>query len=163
MPTPLPLNHVEDALKLQADGKVHLFELSPLSGGTIYFKTDNDVTWRGNLYEGLPCALTGEEFSTEGTPTPRLTIGDENVDLLPFKGLIHDGHLDGATVVRKTVLVDDLINDRNIFQRTTFRVKRPEGYSRTKIPLVLATWSGAVSQTVPFRQYVPPAFPWVDL
>jgi hypothetical protein len=28
---------------------------------------------------------------------------------------------------------------------------------------VLATWSGAVSQTVPFRQYVPPAFPWVDL
>ena len=163
MPTALPISHVEDALKLQADAKIHLFELTPVTGGTIYFKADNEATWRGQLYEGIPCAITGEEFSTEKAPTPRLTIGQEDLDLLPFKGLINDGHLDGATLVRKTVLLDDLINDRNIYQRTTWRVKRPDSYSRSKISLVLATYSTAHNQTVPFRQYMPPAFPWVDL
>jgi phage-related protein len=163
LPTPLPQTHVEDALKLKADGRIHLFELSPLSGGTIYFKDDNDVTWQGNTYEGLPCSLSGEEFRTEGTPTPKLTIGQDNLDLLPFKGLINDGKLDGATLVRKTLLLDDLINNRNIKQVTTFRVKRIDEYSRTKITVTLASFSQAQSQTLPFRQYVPPAFPWVDL
>lgn len=159
----LPQSHIEDALKLQADGKVHLYELSPVTGGTIYFKQDNTLTWLGQEYEGLPCQITGEEISTEKMPTPRMTIGMEDLDLLPFKGLIHDGHLDGATLVRKIVLLDNLLNNRNIYERTTFRVKRPDSYSRTKISLVLATYSTANSQTIPFRQYIPPAFPWVDL
>lgn len=160
----LPQNHVEDSLKLQgADGRVHLYELSPLSGGTIYFKPDNPLTWQGHLYEGLPCAITGDEISTEKSPTPRMTIGQENLDLLPFKGLIHDGYLEGATLVRKIVLLDDLINDRNIKRTSYFRVKRVESYSRSSISIVLATFSGAVNQTLPFRQYLPPNFPWVDL
>lgn len=163
MPTAVPMNHVEDALKLTADGKVHLFELTPVTGGTIYFKSDNPVTWRSRLYEEVPCVVTGEEFSTDKSPTPRLVIGQENVDLLPFKGPIHDGHLDGATLVRKTLLLDDLINNRNIFQRTVWRVKRPDSYGRSKVSLVLASYSMAHNQTVPFRQYLPPAFPWVDL
>lgn len=163
MPGALPTTHVADALKLSAEGRIHLYELSPLSGGTIYFKNDNDVTWQGTLYEGIPCALTGEEHNTEGSPTPKLQIGQENLDLLPFKGLINDGNLDGATLVRKIVLLSDLLNNVNTFHRSTFRVKRPEHYSRTKISLVLAPWSSAQAQTVPFRQYLPPDFPWVDL
>ncbi|AGH48894.1 hypothetical protein G432_05835 [Sphingomonas sp. MM-1] len=88
--TAFPPSHVDGALKLRADGKIHLFELSPLGSGTIFFKSDNPVTWRGNTYESVPCALTGEEFKTEGTPTPKFTIGQEDVDLLAFKGLIDD-------------------------------------------------------------------------
>ena len=159
----LPISHVEDALKLTADGKVSLFELTPVTGGTIYFTPDSPVTWRGHEYEGLPCAVTGEETSTEKSPTPRMTIGQENMDLLPFKGLINDGHLDGGLLVRKKVLLDDLQNNRNIFERTVWRIKRPDSYSRTKISLVLASYSTAHNQTVPFRQYMPPSFPWVDL
>lgn len=159
----IPPNHAADALKLTADAQIHLFELSPLTGGTIYFKPDNNVTWLGRTYEGLPCALTGEEADTEKTPMPKLTIGQNNVDLLPFKALINDGGLDGATVVRKIVLLDDLLNNRNIKRTSTFRVKRIPEYSRTKIQLILASFSAAQGQTVPFRQYVPPAFPWVDI
>ena len=163
MPT-LPQSHVDDALKLTADGKVPLYELSPISGGTVYFTPDSDVTWQGQLYEGLPCQLSGEEISSEkSSPTPRLVIGQENLDLLPFKGLVNDGYLDGALLVRKKVLVEDLKADLNVCERTVFRVKRPDNYSRTVISLVLATYSTAHDQTVPFRQYVPPAFPWVDL
>jgi phage-related protein len=159
----LPQSHIEDALKLTADGKISLFELTPLSGGTIYFTQDADVTWRGQLYEGLPCQVSGEESSTEKSPTPRMTIGQENLDLLPFKGLINDGHLDGATLIRKKVLVEDMKADLNVYERTVWRIKRPDSYSRTKISLVLATYSTAHNQTLPFRQYIPPSFPWVDL
>jgi phage-related protein len=159
----LPQSHVEDALKLNADAKISLFELTPVSGGTIYFTPDSPITWLGQLYEGLPCVVSGEDFSTEKSPTPRLVIGQEDLDLLPFKGLIHDGYLDGGMLVRKKVLLDDIKANLNVCERTVWRIKRPDQYSRTKISLVLATYSTATNQTLPFRQYVPPAFPWVDL
>jgi phage-related protein len=160
----IPQGHIADALKLQADGKLHLFEVFPVSGGSIFCKADNPVTWLGLDYEGLPMQLSGEGKSNDGsTPTPRLQIGQEDMDLLPFKGLINDGWLDGATIVRKKVLLDDLLANRDIKETTTFRVKRVESYSRTKVTLLLATFSAAISQTVPFRQYTPPDFPWVDL
>lgn len=164
MTTSLPANHIEDALKLEeADARIDLFELSPLSGGTIYFKSDNNVTWRGQLYEGLPMQFSGEEFDLEKTPEPQLQIGQEDLDLLPFKGLVFDGYLEGATLVRKRVLLDDLLNDRDIKQETSFRVKRVSQYSRVSITMVLSSFSSAIRQTVPFRQYLPPAFPYLQL
>lgn len=163
MPTALPANHITDSLSLKADARINLFELYPLPGGTIYFKSDNTVTWLGNVYEGLPCALSGEEWDTEKTVTPRLQIGQENLDLLPFKGLVHDGYLDGASITRRVLLLDDLVNNRNIKQTIQYRVKRVESYSRSSITLQLTSLSSAVKQTVPFRQYLPPEFPWVDL
>lgn len=163
MPTQLPASQIEDSLSLNADAVIDLFELQPLAGGTVYFKPDNPLTWRGHDYEGLPCQLSGVEFDVEKTPTPRMTIGQEDLDLLPFKGLLHDGYLDGATLIHRRVLLEDLLADLDIKQTTVYRVKRVESYSRTMISLVLASFSGAVSQTIPFRQYVPPAFPYVDL
>jgi len=160
----VPVSHVENAHKLIADAELSLFQLYPVSGGTIYFKPDNAVEWLGNVYEGIPCEITGEKQSADtSTPTPRMTIGQENLDLLPFKGLIHDGMLDGAKLVRYTVLLDDVLNNINSKKTSTFRIKRIENYSRTKISLVLATYSGATHQTIPHRQYLPPHFPWVKL
>lgn len=163
MPTALPTTHVTDALQLAADGLVDLFELYPLAGGTVYFKSDNDVTWRGNLYEGLPCTLSGEEYDTTKLPTPKLQFGQEDLDLLPFKGLVHDGYLEGATLVRKRVLLEDVINNLDIKQTTYFRIKRVEEYSRTRISVTLSTYSSAVSLMIPFRQYVTPDFPYVEV
>lgn len=162
MPT-LPTDHIQESMKLTADAEIDLFELSPLSGGTLYFKSGPEMSWLGNLYEGLVCALSGEEVSLEKMPTPRLVIGQENLDLLPFKGLVFDRHLDGATLVRRRVLLANIHANQNVKHTTVFRVKRVEEYSRTKISLQLATHSGAAKQTIPFRQYLPPDFPWVDV
>jgi phage-related protein len=160
----LPQSHVEDALKLVSDGKVKLYQIFPLSGGTIYLKSDVDFTYLGITYEGIPVNITGEKSSADtSTPTPRMTIGQENLDLLPFKGLINDGYLDGAKIVRHKVLLSDMLNQVNAKQTDVFRVKRVEGYSRTKISLLLSTLSGATNQSYPFRQYTPPAFPWVEV
>lgn len=159
-----PVNHVQDAQKLTADAKIPLYQMLPASGGTVYFKPDNDITWLGQLYEGLPCELSGEKYSADvSTPTPRLSIGQEQVDLLPFKGLIHDGMLDGAKIIRHKVLLADLLANNNVKETTEFRVKRIENYNRNQIILVLSTYSGASNQTFPHRQYTPPAFPWVRI
>ncbi len=160
----IPQSHIEDAHKLIADGKVALWQILPVSGGTIYLKGDIDYEYLGNKYEGIPIQISGEKMSADtSTPTPRLLIGQENLDLLPFKGLIHEGYLEGARVIRHKVLLNDMLNQVNAKETTHFRVKRVEGYSRTKITLLLSSASGASNQSYPFRQYTPPAFPWVDL
>lgn len=161
----IPKEHIEDAHKLVADGTVDLFQLTPNDGsGTIYFKPDNNADWQGHTYEGLPLSFTGFKKSSEGQATaPRLVIGDGTVDLSPFKPLVYDGWLDGAVLVHIHLLLDNLINNRNIRQQRTYRVKRPSGYSRLSVDLQLATSSDGLSFTLPHRQYYPPAFPAVYL
>lgn len=158
----IPLSHVEDSQKLVADGLIDLFEITPTSGGTLYFKPDNTMTWLGNQYLGIPCGLTGLKKSAETVSSqPRLTIGQENIDLSIFKPLVFDGHLDGAILVYKEVLLDHVIANSDIKRTMVFRVKRVEGYSRTKITLGLSTASDAMSFTLPNLQYYPPDFPAV--
>ena len=163
--TEIPLEHIQDSHQLLADGRVDLFELTPAGGtGTVRFKNDNDVTWRGNTYTGLPCQLTGEKRSAEsGLSMPKLVIGQPNVDLSQFKALVYDGYLDNAIIVRLTLLLDNLINNRLIREINTYRVKRVEQYSRTQISLQLATISDSLGFSLPYRQYLPPAFPSVQM
>ena len=162
--TVIPASHIIDAHRLDADGKVNLYKIEPLSGGTIYLKSGVEYTYLGNFYESLPVQLSGEKWSSDSsTPMPRMVIGQEDVDLLPFKGLIHDGYLDGGRIVRYEVLLEDMLKQIDAKKTTVFRIKRVEGYSRTKITLQLSTATGAISQSYPFRQYTPPAFPWVEI
>lgn len=161
----IPLEHIKDSHKLVADGRVDLFELTPSGGsGVIRFKNDNDVTWRGNLYTGIPCTITGEKKSADtGLSMPKLQIGQPNIDISQFKALVYDGYLDNAIIVRMTVLLDNLLNNRLIREMSTYRVKRVEGYSRTQISLQLATLSDSLGFSMPYRQYLPPAFPSVQM
>ena len=165
MSNQLPTEHIVDSHQLVADGRVELFELVPSEGtGTVRFKRDNDVTWRGNLYKGVPMSLQGEKKSSDtGLSMPRLTIGQENVDLSEFKPLAFDGYLDNAVITKLTVLVDDLINNRLIREIQVYRVKRLEENSRSKLIMQLATLSDAMGFQLPYRQYLPPAYPSVQM
>lgn len=161
----IPAEQIRDSHSLNADGRVELFELTP-SGttGTVRFKQDNDVTWRGNEYRGIPMALTGEKkTSDQGLVMPRLVIGEENVDLSDFKPLAFDGYLDNAVIIKISILLDDLINNRLIRQLTTYRVKRLEENSRSRLSMQLATLSDALGFTMPYRQFLPPAYPSVQM
>lgn len=163
--TTIPLQHIQDSHKLTADGRVELFELTPAGGsGTIRFKNDNDVTWMGDLYRGLPLALTGEKKNSDvGLSMPKLQIGQPNIDLSEFKGLIQDGYLDNAVIIKTTVLLDNLINNRLIRETQPYRVKRIEQYSRSQITMQLATLSDSLGFSLPYRTYNPPAFPSVQM
>lgn len=163
--TQIPAEHVADSLKLNADGLVELFELVPSAGtGTVRFKADSDATWRGNVYTGIPLQLSGEKKSSDaGLSMPRLTIGKENVDLSAFKALAFDGYLDAAIVTKISILLDDMLNNRLIRQVQIYRVKRLEENSRSKLTMQLATLSDALGFQLPYRQYLPPAYPSVQM
>ena len=163
--TTIPTEHIVDSHKLNADGRIELFELTPSGGsGVVRFKADNTATWRGNEYTGLPLSLAGEKMSSDsGTSMPKLVVGNENVDLLVFKPLVYDGYLDNAVVLKLTILLDNLINNRLIFESMTYRVKRVEEYGRRKVSMQLATLSDSMGFQLPYRQYLPPAFPSVQM
>jgi phage-related protein len=161
----IPSAQIQDAHKLTADGKLALFELVPNDGsGTVRFKEDKTLSWRGFEYTGIPLTFTGEKKSAQtGTGQPTLTIGDQQVDLSPFKPFVYDGYLDGAEVVKYDVLLDDALNNRAVFTRTFYRVRRVPSYGRLQIVLQLATVSDSLGFTMPARQYYPPAFPTVQI
>ncbi len=163
--TTIPVEHIKDSHSLINDGTVDLFELTPSGGsGVIRFKNDNPVTWRGFDYAGIPCALNGEKRSSDsGLTLPKLTIGQPNIDISVFKGLVYDGTLDNAIVIKLHLLVDNLKNNRLIRELTTYRVKRVESYSRSQIVLQLATLSDSLGFSMPYRQYMPPGFPSVQM
>ncbi|SKB62230.1 hypothetical protein [Sphingopyxis flava] len=161
--TTIPSEHIADAHLLQADGEVYLYELSPSEGvGTIRIKADNSVTYRGNLYEGLPLKFEGESYSSDGTVSqPTLTIGDENISLIAIKPLLFDGSMDGGVVIRHRILLDDLLNNRLILETQEYRIKRIPGYSRSQIGFVLARQADGLNFSLPFKQYYSPDFPSV--
>ncbi len=164
MTTSIPLSQIEDAHKLEADGRVALYEIAPVAGGIVYLKSGVEFTYLGNEYESVPVALSGEKWAADNsTPTPRLTIGQPVLDLLPLKGLVFDGYLEGAKITKHLVLLDDMLNQRPYKRTTVYKVKQVENYTRTRIILVLSNFAGAINQSYPFRQFVPPDFPWVQL
>jgi len=159
----IPSQHIAEAHKLTADAEIDLFQLVPNDGsGTIYFKADNDITWRGDDYTGLPLSFTGLKRSSDGgSSQPRLVVGQENTDLSFFKPLVHDGYLDGAIITHYRVLLSNIIANLAISERTFYRVRRPENYNSSIITLSLSTASDNTAFTLPLSQYYPPAFPAV--
>jgi len=161
-----PVEHIRDSLVLTgADAEIDLYELTPSGGtGVVRFKSDNDQKWRGNTYTGMPLKLSGEKRTIDsGLSMPTMTIGDQSVDLSAFKPFVYDGNLDNAIIVRRHMLLDNVLNDRLIFEATTYRVKRVSEYGRSRITLVLATASDSLGFSLPYRQYLPPAFPSVQM
>jgi len=159
----IPADHIADSHKLVADGRIDLFELTPSGGtGVLRFKDGDDQTWLGNPYTGVPVQLSGEKRTSDsGLSMPTMNLGQNNVDLSMFKALVFDGYLDNAVVVRHTLLLDNLLNNRNVKETVTYRVKRVNQYSRSSITLQLATLSDSLGFSLPWRSYNPPAFPSV--
>lgn len=156
---------IADTHELIADAVIELFEFTPSSGtGTVRLKADNTVTWRGETYEGVPLAFSGDKKSVEGgSSQPTITLGDQRLNLLPLKPLIYDRSLDNATCVRIIILRDDLENDRLVATYEYYRVKQVANYNRRGVTLELATLGDSLNFSMPFRQYVSPDFPTVVL
>lgn len=161
----IPSEHIADAHKLTADGELDLFELTPAAGGaTLRFKADNDMVWRGNTYYGLPLQFSEDAATAEKPSTmPKLVVGTPDTDLSLFKPLINDGSLDGCVVLRYHILLQNVLDGASIYELYTYRGKRVEGYTRATVSLQLASFSDSMSFSMPYRQYLPPDFPAVQI
>lgn len=161
----IPIEHVVDSQNLVADAELDFYELTPAGQtGVIRFKNDNPMTWKGNEYFGIPLVFSGEAFTADGNMIqPQLTIGQTDIDLSVFKGLIYDGSLDGAKIERHRVLLTHALANQDIKMTRSYRVKRVDNYSAAQIVLALATFTVSGPSTMPFRQFIPPDFPFVRI
>lgn len=159
----IPVN-AENAQLLAPDGEVVLFEMTTKSGASIYFKNGPEETYLGDVYTGIPLTLSGEVRSVEPDKQRQtLSIGGDEVDFGILKSVLFSGDVDGASVLKHTIEVEDLRANNNIKLTSQYTVKQVEGYSRTSISLVLGRFSPSPQTTIPYRKYNRPAFPYVRL
>ena len=160
----MPDINIETSQSLSPDAEVTLFRLITRGGTSIYFKSGPEVTYLGNTYESVPCALSAEKKSAEGNPErPTLSIGGDDSDLILLKPALFSGEVDGGTLEKYLVELDDLKEDNDVKIETRYRIKQVQDYNRYKINLVLARFTPSASTTIPYVKYLRPAYPYVDL
>jgi len=156
--------NAENAQKLSPDAEIVLYELTTTSGSTVFFKSGPEVTYQGDDYISVPASLSGESRTIEADRRRQtLTIGSDDYDLGILKSTLFSGEVDGATILKHVVELEDLKADNDIRNTSVFTVKQVEGYSRSRISLVLGRFSPSTQTTIPYRKYQRPAFPYVRL
>jgi lambda family phage minor tail protein L len=157
-----PIEQVTDAHKLEAQGLIILFEIWTRSGGRIYMKNNNDVTWQGHLYEGTTIQMTGYSRRADGQASrPQLQVVNPGG---VFGPLIRDGEMDRAQVFKIEVLKEHVDADVGIYRRMQWTIGRVVALVANKgISFELRAITDGVNFILPKRQYIPPQFPFVSL
>lgn len=160
MTTNAPVSHLEDALKLESEGKVDLWEIR-LRGTPTRFRFHNGPTrtWMGLTYEGLACQLQGEGRAAEGQESrPNLTVINPSKIFGPFAAA---GHFDLAEIIRKRVLRQHFEGNVNQFEQRVWIVARPGAVTSQRMTLELRSPLDMPSWKTPRRTFSPPEFPFV--
>lgn len=161
MTTNAPVSHLQDALLLEADAKVDLWEIRLRAVPTI-FRFWNGVarSWQGNDYEGLASQLSGESLSSEGQVSrPQLTAVNPDKIFGPFAA---EGLFDLAEVIRKRVLQTHFINNVNQFEQRVWICGRPISVTSQVIQLELRSPTDMPAWKTPRRTFSPPEFPFIQ-
>ncbi|MBN9551301.1 MAG: hypothetical protein J0H31_21150, partial [Alphaproteobacteria bacterium] len=118
-----PLELMQDAQKLTADGYVNLYEIQLKTEPVILRLTDSvGRKWRGQDWEMFGVQISGEKRSADGEETrPQLQfINPEGV----FSTLVRQRLLDRATVIRYRLLREHYEGDVQIYQRRMWWLSR---------------------------------------
>ncbi|TXG77759.1 hypothetical protein E6Q11_02260 [Candidatus Dojkabacteria bacterium] len=154
----------ENSQKLSPDAEIVLYELTTTTGATVFFKPGPEMTYLGDTYESVPVSFSTEKRSTEGSPErPTITIGGDDLDLAALKPALFSGFVDGGTLTRHVVELEDVLANNNIKLSSTYRIKQVKDYTRYQINLILAKFSPSAQTTIPYVKYLRPAFTHVQL
>lgn len=159
-----PVTHVEDAQKLNADGKVDLYELTMQTSPspTIkYFRAGPLVTWQSKTFEKIGCQM-GEESKNadEQVSRPQFVVGNPGNIWGPF---VDAGDIDLAVLKRYTVLRADLETDVNIAETQIWVIGRVVSSGGDRLIVELRSTSDLPNFTIPTRRFTAPEFPFVVL
>lgn len=157
----LPQSHRENNEKLVADGYVHLYEIKLRNGTFLCFKENNTVKWQGRIWTGIPLSFEG--YSTAaGDKLARPTLLIANPDGA-FSTFIRDGLILRSEITRYSVLYEDILNDKPVFQKKTWIAWNVPSLTREAMTLELRNPMDGVNFDIPARMYLPPEFPSVTL
>lgn len=162
MATNAPVEHLEEALKLEADASIDLWEVR-LRGVPLQYCFWNGPTrtWQGKTYEGLPCQLQGEVRSTDGQ-NARPTLMVHNPAKI-FGVFAAEGYFDLAEFVRKRVLQQHFLADVALHEQRVWICARPSGVTNGMLQLELRSPTDMPMWKTPRRTFSPPAYPFVTL
>lgn len=162
MATNAPVSHLEEALKLEADATVDLWEVR-LKGVNLQYCFWNGPTrtWQGRSYEGLPCQLQGEARSSEGQ-NARPTLIVHNPDKV-FGVFAAEGYFDLAEFVRKRVLQQHFLADVALWEQNVWISARAAGVTNGTLQLELRSPTDMPPWKTPRRTFSPPDYPFVSL
>jgi lambda family phage minor tail protein L len=162
MTTNAPIEHLQEAQKLQADAEVDLFYVKLKNLPVEFrFKGEDTITWQGKKYEGMACKLTGDSQSADGEESRPLLQVMNPFGI--FNSAAKKGQLDLATVIRYRVLRGNLDADINIATRRMWYVGRiRELISGQSISLELRNMTEGANFQIPCRMFIPPDFPMVS-
>jgi phage-related protein len=157
-----PLTHVEEAMKLSADGYVDLWEMQLHGSATVVrFWNGATKTWQGQSYEQLACQMVGDSLSADGKLSrPTLNVVNPAKILGSFAA---QGLFDLAVVTRKRLLQADFQNNVNAFQPNIWIVGRVVAVTAQVLTLELRQTTDMPIWLTPRRTYQPPDFPFVTL
>ncbi len=159
---PVPKEHLEDALLLDADAYIDLFQIVLSDQATqIYLKMNSGVTWQGQDYEGTGCKIENVgSYADDQTARPQLTVfNPEGI----YSYLVDQGLLEGGKVVRYRVLKTHIDNDLPIYRRQQWRISRVASLRKGLIVLELRDMLDGQVFMTPARMFIPPDFPTVSL
>ena len=162
MTTNAPVSHLQDALELESDAKIDLFEIRMRGIPTVFhFWNGVTRTWQGKPYEGLPCQIAGEGSTSEGQRSrPTLTVvNPEKI----FGSFAAEGYFDLAEVTRKRVLQRHFVEDVNQFEQRIWICARPSGVTSQGLQLELRSTTDMPAWKTPRRTFSPPEYPFVTV
>lgn len=166
MRTDLPQSIIEEAMKLEAKGLVHLYKLDfrPPDGSVLsrFICPMNQVTWQGRTwFDDTPCAISESSLSAAGeTSRPKFSIVNPNG---VFSRYVHQKYVDNAIINRYRVLTTDLAADYNSYILHSWRVSKVLSLAPNLVVCELRSALDGQSFKIPGRTFRPPLFPTVSI
>lgn len=165
-----PASHVDEGLKLTADGEVVFYEIAlknvPDGANAVVRFRDGPMgsttRWANKTWDHLACQMTGQSRSSEeekNRPTLRLM---NPVGI--FNDAAFQGRFDGAVLQKFTVLRAHLERGLAISDNEIWFIGRVKDLiSGQSIGFELRALSDVPEQIIPARMFIPPEFPFVTL
>ena len=161
MRTDLPTSIQDTHLDLSVEALVHLYRIELTDNTTFLLSPQKEVTWRGQVYEEVPCHMSGfGQHSDAKVNRPRFTFANPAGI---FTQPLYDGRMDNASITRIRVLSSDLLADNDFSVEETYRVSRIITIAKNMAIVEMRDALDGHHFKLPARQFIPPEFPHVKL
>lgn len=166
----VPASHVDEGLKLTAEGEVVFYEIAlknvPNGGTAVVRFRDGPMgqttQWNGKTWDHMACQFSGYQRSAEeekNRPTLRLMNPLGIFNDAAFNKRFDGSVLQKFTVLRRHVEANTPISNNEIW----FIGRVKDLITGQSISFELRALSDGPDQLIPARMFIPPEFPFVTL